>query len=82
MEQHAHNFQCFGISELDAVVKQHIFHFGLYDFLWKDDMLGDYEEFIQHNRELFAIEREVDRLLKIEQKVCSVLLFQFSTGGG
>ena len=50
-------------------MKQHLFHFSLYDFLWKDDMTGNYYEFVQHNPGLDSIKREVERLLKIEEKV-------------
>ena len=53
-------------------MKQHINHFGIYDFLWKDDMYGNYYEFIEHDPGKAAIHGEVERLLKIERKVLSI----------
>jgi dynein heavy chain len=50
-------------------VKSHLAHFALYDFLWKDDMYGNYSEFIQHDPASHTINKEVDRLLSIEKKV-------------
>ena len=56
-------------SELHSVVRQHLFHFSLYDFLWKDDMRGNYADFLRHDPGSAAITREVQRLLNVEQKV-------------
>ena len=58
--------------ELQSVVKMHLFHFSLYDFLWKDDMQGNYVDFIRHDPGIEAIKREVMRLLKVEQKVIEI----------
>ena len=44
----------------------------MYDFLWKDDMYGTYYEFIQLNPEPEIINKEVERLLKIEKKVLAI----------
>ena len=30
-------------------MNQHLFHFGVYDFLWKDDMYGNFFDFIRHD---------------------------------
>ena len=46
-------------SDLQPVVKQHIFHFSMYDFLWKDDMQGNYTDFIKHDPGTPSIQREV-----------------------
>lgn len=62
---------CF-FAELKTTVDQHLFHFSYYDFLWKDDMQGNYEEFIGADPGIFAIKREVERLLYIEKKVLAI----------
>ena len=59
-------------SDLERAVREHLFHFGMYDFLWKDDMCGNYREFIEHDPGTYAIKREVERLLRIEKKVLSI----------
>ncbi|CAH1799095.1 unnamed protein product [Owenia fusiformis] len=62
------------VEELQPIVQQHLHHFSLYDFLWKDDMHGDFYEFINHDPGLVAIQREVERLLRIEKKVMRIPL--------
>lgn len=32
-----------------------MFHFSMYDFLWKDDMYGNYYEFIQNEPGIFSL---------------------------
>ena len=55
---------CFvDLSDLESVVKQHIFHFSVYDFLWKDDMQGNYTDFISHDPGSAAIQREVYQMV-------------------
>ena len=56
-------------TDLRSSLKQHILHFNLYDFLWQDDMLGNYYDFIRHEPGPTVMKREVERMLKIEQKV-------------
>ena len=54
-------------------------HFKLYDFLWQDDMLGNYYDFIKHEPGIIIIKKEVDRLMKIEKKVrINFLVIYFS----
>ncbi|XP_066278010.1 uncharacterized protein [Branchiostoma lanceolatum] len=62
------------IENLQKVVDRHIFHFKLYDFLWKDDMHTQFYEFISADPGTRAIKREVERLLDIEQKVLDIPL--------
>ncbi|KAK6187606.1 hypothetical protein SNE40_005595 [Patella caerulea] len=60
------------IDEVDSHVKKHLFHFSYYNFLWKDDMHGNFSEFINADPGIRAINREVERFLSIEKKVLSI----------
>ncbi|XP_041355189.1 dynein gamma chain, flagellar outer arm-like isoform X3 [Gigantopelta aegis] len=60
------------IDELKPLVHRHIFHFSYYNFLWKDDMHGNFYEFIQADPGIVAIKREVERFLYIEKKVLGI----------
>ncbi|XP_064411344.1 dynein axonemal heavy chain 5-like [Latimeria chalumnae] len=64
------------LSHIDEVVKnvkpaveKHVFHLSYYDFLWKNDLNGQYDELTTANPELFVINKEVERLLKTQQKI-------------
>ena len=64
--------RCFSficVSDLESVIKQHIFHFSVYDFLWKDDMQGNYTEFISHDPGSAAIQREVYQVVPEKKKL-------------
>ena len=56
-------------TDLQRDIDKHLFHFRFYDFLWKDDMYGSYYDFIANDPGTFAIKREVERLLHIEEKI-------------
>ena len=60
------------ILDLDPVVNKHLYHFSYYNFLWKDDLHGNFKEFITADPGMFAIKREVERFLFIEKKVLSI----------
>ncbi|XP_022081686.1 dynein gamma chain, flagellar outer arm-like [Acanthaster planci] len=60
------------VEDLQRVVDKHLFHFKFYDFLWKDDMYAAYYEFIDSDPGTFAVKREVERLLHIEEKIRAV----------
>jgi hypothetical protein len=44
----------------------------MYDFLWKDDLKGNFYEFISAEPGLFILNREVDRLLRVEKQVLDI----------
>ena len=54
------------------MVNKHLYHFSYYNFLWKDDLHGNFKEFITADPGMFAIKREVERFLFIEKKVLSI----------
>ncbi|KAL4232681.1 hypothetical protein ACF0H5_007369 [Mactra antiquata] len=60
------------VQDLDPVVNKHLFHFSYYNFLWKDDMHGNFKEFLHNDPGMFAIKREVERYLYIEKKVLGI----------
>lgn len=45
--------------DLGPIVKQHLHHFSMYDFLWKDDLNASYLEFMKSDPGIGTIEREV-----------------------
>ena len=49
------------IAELEPVVSKHLFHFSYYNFLWKDDLHGNFSEFTSQDPGMFAIKKEVER---------------------
>ncbi|ESO89151.1 hypothetical protein LOTGIDRAFT_229063 [Lottia gigantea] len=60
------------IEELENYVHKHLYHFSYYNFLWKDDMHGNFHEFIAADPGIVAIKREVERFLSIEKKVLNI----------
>ncbi|WAR07684.1 DYHG-like protein [Mya arenaria] len=60
------------VHELEPVVNKHLFHFSYYNFLWKDDMHGNFKDFISRDPGMFAIKKEVERFLYIEKKVLGI----------
>ncbi|XP_052089132.1 uncharacterized protein LOC127725852 isoform X10 [Mytilus californianus] len=60
------------VHDVEPVINKHIFHFSYYDFLWKDDLHGNFKEFMQSDPGMFAIKREVERYLYIEKKVLAI----------
>ncbi|KAJ8314952.1 hypothetical protein KUTeg_007102 [Tegillarca granosa] len=60
------------VDELQAIVNKHVFHFSYYNFLWKDDLHGNFKEFISAEPTMFVLKREVERFLYIEKKVLSI----------
>ncbi|XP_059166583.1 dynein axonemal heavy chain 8-like [Physella acuta] len=60
------------IEELGSQVNRHLFHFSYYNFLWKDDMHGNFNEFIAAEPGMVAIKREVERYVYLEQKVLGI----------
>uniref|UniRef100_A0A2C9K4Z2 AAA+ ATPase domain-containing protein n=1 Tax=Biomphalaria glabrata TaxID=6526 RepID=A0A2C9K4Z2_BIOGL len=59
-------------NDLDRPVSQHLLHFSYYNFLWKDDMHGNFNEFISAAPGTIAIKREVERYVSLEKKVLSI----------
>lgn len=59
-------------SELESTVNKHLFHFSYYNFLWKDDLHGNFKEFIMGDPGMFNIKKEVERFLYIEKKVLGI----------
>ncbi|XP_033874385.3 dynein axonemal heavy chain 8-like [Acipenser ruthenus] len=57
------------IISLKPTIEKHIFHYSYYDFLWKDDMNCQYTELTSVNCELLVINKVVERIHKIEQKI-------------
>ncbi|MGH0161968.1 UNVERIFIED_CONTAM: hypothetical protein FKN15_041793 [Acipenser sinensis] len=57
------------IISLKPTIEKHIFHYSYYDFLWKDDMNCQYAELTSVNSELLVINKVVERIHKIEQKI-------------
>lgn len=43
--------------------------FSVYEFLWKDDVIGNFQEFVHLNPEMCVISGEIDRLMVIENQV-------------
>lgn len=62
----------FFFADLDPIVNKHLYHFSYYNFLWKDDLHGNFKEFITADPGMFAIKREVERFLVIEKKVLGI----------
>ncbi|CAL1527205.1 unnamed protein product [Lymnaea stagnalis] len=60
------------IEDLDGLVNRHLFHFSYYNFLWKDDMHGNFNEFITADPGMVAIKREVERYVYLEKKVQNI----------
>lgn len=60
------------MPDLDSVVGKHLYHFSYYNFLWKDDMHGNFKEFISAEPGTPHIKKEVERFLDIEKKVLSI----------
>ncbi|KAL5009692.1 hypothetical protein ScPMuIL_011997 [Solemya velum] len=60
------------VEDLDSVVGKHLYHFSYYNFLWKDDMHGNFKEFISAEPGTPHIKKEVERFLDIEKKVLSI----------
>ncbi|XP_052708586.1 uncharacterized protein LOC128183562 isoform X10 [Crassostrea angulata] len=59
-------------KELESTVNKHLFHFSYYNFLWKDDLHGNFKEFIMGDPGMFNIKKEVERFLYIEKKVLGI----------
>ncbi|XP_035829680.1 dynein gamma chain, flagellar outer arm-like [Aplysia californica] len=60
------------IDDLGGLVHRHLFHFSYYNFLWRDDMHGNFSEFIDADPGVVAIKREVERYLYLEKKVLGI----------
>ena len=60
---------CFVAAELSSIMDEHVYHFSLYNFLWRDDMYGSYRQFIESKPTMAIIDAEVEQLLKVEKKV-------------
>ncbi|XP_071801693.1 uncharacterized protein [Asterias amurensis] len=60
------------VEDLQRVIDKHLYHFKFYDFLWKDDMYAAYYEFIDNDPGTFAVKKEVERLLHVEEKIQAV----------
>ncbi|GFN75495.1 dynein beta chain, ciliary [Plakobranchus ocellatus] len=60
------------IDELGGLVNRHLFHFSYYNFLWRDDMYGNFNEFVMADPGVVAINREVERYLYLEKKVLGI----------
>ncbi|XP_067674368.1 uncharacterized protein [Haliotis asinina] len=60
------------IEEMQTQINKHLFHFSYYNFLWKDDMHGNFHEFISADPGMVAIKREVERFLYVEKKVLGI----------
>lgn len=54
------------------MLRKHLFHFSCYDFLWKDDLHGNFAEFMESDPGTVALEREVERMLGVEKKVLAI----------
>lgn len=57
---------------MQTQINKHLFHFSYYNFLWKDDMHGNFNEFISADPGMLAIKREVERFLYVEKKVLGI----------
>ncbi|XP_074662754.1 uncharacterized protein LOC141915202 [Tubulanus polymorphus] len=57
------------IADLELILNKHIMHFQMYDFLWKDDIQGNFTEFIQHEPGPYFLRREVERLQRVESNI-------------
>ena len=55
-------------------MNRHLFHFSYYNFLWRDDMHGNFSEFISSDPGVVAIKREV-RFLFLLVKGVHILTF-------
>ncbi|XP_071954985.1 uncharacterized protein [Antedon mediterranea] len=60
------------VHDLQKIIDNHVLHFRFYDFLWQDNMHGTYYEFISNDPGMHAIQREVERLLHIEDKIQAI----------
>ena len=59
-------------TALEPVVREYIYYFSMFDFLWKDDMVCFYNDFVQNDPNPESINQEVEYLLKIEAKVKAI----------
>lgn len=44
----------------------------MYDFLWRDDLNANYLEFMKSEPGILTIEREVERLLRVETQILRI----------
>ena len=60
------------ISEIQLTLDKHLKHFKLYDFLWKDDMKGNFNEFMSSSPHTNQLQSEVQRMCDIQNAVTSI----------
>lgn len=57
------------ILGLRPVLSHLLKDFSVYEFLWKDDVIGNFKEFVNLNQEMCVIIGEIDRLMTTENQV-------------
>ncbi|RNA30025.1 dynein gamma flagellar outer arm, partial [Brachionus plicatilis] len=60
------------LSEIGPSIKNHMIHIRLFEFLWKEDLNGLFNDFMKNEPDELVIKREVDRLAKIEKQVFEI----------
>ncbi|XP_075255403.1 dynein axonemal heavy chain 5-like isoform X4 [Convolutriloba macropyga] len=60
------------IVEIQSTLDRHLRHFSLYDFLWKDDMKGNFEEFMESEPHTTRLQSEVQRMCDIQKAVTDI----------
>ena len=65
------------IAEIQITLDKHLRHFALYDFLWKDDMRGNFNEFMESKPHVTGLQKEVQRMCDIQKAVTDIPLVCF-----
>ena len=60
------------IQEIGPSVKSHMNHFKLFEFLWKENINSQFDEFMSFEPEEFIIKKEVERLTRIEKQIFEI----------
>ncbi|CAG5121564.1 unnamed protein product, partial [Candidula unifasciata] len=70
--QELHSQLTTAVDDFADLVDKRLFHFSYYNFLWKDDMHGNIQEFIMADPGEVAIKREVEHYLHLEKNIMEI----------
>ena len=59
-------------KEIGPSVRDHMIHFKLFEFLWKEDLNNLFDEFMRDSPSEADIKKEVERLARIENQVLDI----------
>ena len=60
------------VAEIQMTLDKHLRHLKLYDFLWKDDMRGNFTEFMTSSPHTTQLQSEVQRMCDIQNAVTNI----------